>query len=48
MTPEEVSESVAGLAGTSPVRSGLEGVVGTLVTSLLVAGTTGFWVRKKA
>ena len=37
----------AGLAATTPVRSALEGVVGTVITSVVVAAITGIWVRRK-
>ena len=47
MSQEALDESVAGLATTSPVRSALEAVAGTMAVSLLTAAITGIWVRKK-
>ena len=47
MSQAEVDQSVAALAGTSPVRSGVEGVVGTMVVSLVVAAGVGIWLRKR-
>lgn len=48
LSDAEVADLVAATAGASPVRSALEGVVGTLVTSLIVAAVAGIWFRKKA
>ena len=47
MSQEAVDEAVAGIAGASPVRSALEGVVGTMVTSLVAAAIAGIWLRKE-
>ena len=47
MTDEQVDETVAATAATSPLKSAFDGVVGTMVTSLIVAGIAGFWLRKK-
>lgn len=47
MTREAVEEAVAGTAATSPARSAVEGVIGTLVTSLVVAAISGIWLRRK-
>jgi len=47
LSQEAIDESVAGIAGTSPIRSAFEGVVGTVVTSLVVGAITGIWVRRK-
>ena len=47
MDPNEIDETVAGLAATSPVRSAMEGAVGTLVTSVVVAAIGGIWLRRK-
>ncbi len=43
----EVDDLVAATANTSPVKSALDGVVGTMVTSLVVAAIAGVWLRKK-
>jgi hypothetical protein len=48
MTAAEVDRLVADPAATSAVRSAFDGVVGTLVTSLVVAGVAGVWLRQKA
>jgi hypothetical protein len=44
----EVDDLVAATAATSPVRSAFDGVVGTMMTSLVVAAIAGAWLRKKA
>lgn len=44
---DEVAELVAATAATSPVRSAFDGVVGTMVTSLVVAAIAGAWLRRK-
>ena len=43
----EVADLVAATAATSPVKSAFDGVVGTMVTSLVVASIAGGWLRKK-
>jgi hypothetical protein len=48
LSAEEVVDLVAATAATSPVRSAVDGVVGTMVTSLVVAAIAGAWLRKKA
>jgi hypothetical protein len=47
LSEAEVAGQVAATAATSPVRSAVDGVVGTLVTSLLVAAIAGGWLRRK-
>ncbi len=47
LAEDEVADLVAATAATSPVRSAFDGVVGTLVTSLVVAAVAGVWLRKK-
>ncbi|NNE45212.1 MAG: DUF4199 domain-containing protein [Rhodothermales bacterium] len=47
MSEAEVTDLVAATANTSPVRSAVDGVVGTIATSLMVAAIAGVWLRKK-
>lgn len=47
MSQDEVDQSVAAIAGTSAVRSGVEGVVGTMVVSFVAAAVAGVWIRRK-
>lgn len=47
LTEDEVANLVAATAATSPVRSAFDGVVGTMVTSLIVAAIAGRWLRNK-
>ena len=47
LAQEAIDESVAGIAATSPVRSAFDGVMGTVVVSLVVAAITGIWVRRE-
>ena len=47
LSDTEVEELVAATANTSPVKSAFNGVVGTMVTSLVVAAIAGVWLRKK-
>jgi len=47
LTEDEVADLVAATAATSPFRSAFDGVVGTMVTSLIVAAIAGGWLRKK-
>ena len=46
-SPEEVRDLVAATAATSPVRSAVDGVVGTMVTSVVMAAIAGVWLRKR-
>lgn len=46
-TEERIRETVSGLAATSPTRSAFEGVVGTMVVSVMVAALAGVRIRKK-
>ena len=48
MSAGEVDELVAATAATSPIRSAMDGVVGTMGTSLIVAAIAGGWLRNKA
>ncbi len=43
----EVEDLVAATAATSPAKSAFDGVIGTMITSLVVAAIAGFWLRKK-
>lgn len=43
----EVADLVEATANTSPLRSAFDGVVGTMVTSLIVAAIAGIWLRRK-
>lgn len=43
----EVEAMVAATAATSPAQSAFSGVVGTMVTSLVVAAVAGGWLRRK-
>ena len=47
LSQEEVEELVDATAATSSVRSALEGVMGTLVVSSVVAAIAGVWLRRK-
>ena len=47
LTEDEVADLVAATAATSPFRSAFDGVVGTMVTSLIVAAIAGGWLRNK-
>ncbi|MBO6575178.1 MAG: DUF4199 domain-containing protein [Rhodothermales bacterium] len=47
LSEAEVEDLVAATENTSAVRSAFDGVVGTMVTSLLVAAIGGIWIRKK-
>lgn len=47
LSEDGVADLVAATAATSPVRSAADGVVGTMVTSLLVAAIAGGWLRRK-
>ena len=47
LSEDEVAELAAATAAASPVRSAFEGVVGTMMTSLVVAAIAGAWLRKK-
>ena len=47
LSEEEIRDTVAATAATSPVRSASDGVVGTMVTSLVAAAVAGIWLRKK-
>jgi len=47
LTEDEVADLVAATAATSPLRSAFDGVVGTMVTSLIVAAIAGVWLRNK-
>ncbi len=47
LSEPEVTQMVAATAATSPIGSALDGVVGTMATSLLVAIIAGAWLRKK-
>lgn len=47
LSADEVEELVAGTAATTSVSSAFSGMLGTFVTSVLVAGIAGFWLRKK-
>lgn len=47
LSDEEVEDLVAATANTSPVRSAVDGVIGTMATSLVVSGIAGVWLRKK-
>ena len=44
---QEVEDLVTATAATSPIRSAFDGVVGTMATSLIVAGLAGLWLRKR-
>ena len=47
LSEDEVADLVTATAATSPVRSAFDGVVGTMVTSLVVAAVAGVWLRSK-
>ena len=47
LSETEVEDLVSTTANSSGVQSALSGVIGTLVTSLIVAAVAGFWLRKK-
>jgi hypothetical protein len=47
LAEDEVVDLVAATAATSPVRSAFDGVIGTMVTSVVVAAVAGVWLRKK-
>ena len=47
LSEDEVADLVTATAATSPIRPAFDGVVGTLVTSLVVAAIAGIWLRKK-
>ena len=48
MAPDVIEQTVAGLAATTPVRTAVEGVVGTLVVSVVVAAVAGIWLRRES
>lgn len=48
LSADEVADLVTATAATSPVRSAVDGVVGTVATSLVVAAIAGVWLRKTA
>lgn len=47
LSDAEVEDMVSATAATSPIRSAIDGVIGTMATSLVVAAIAGFWFRKK-
>ena len=47
LSEDEVADLVAATAATPPVKSAFDGVIGTLVTSLVAAAIAGIWLRKK-
>jgi hypothetical protein len=47
LSGDEVADLVAATAAASPVRSAFSGVIGTVATSLGVAGIAGGWLRRK-
>jgi hypothetical protein len=47
LSADDVAELVEATAATSPVRSAFDGVIGTTVTSLVVAAVAGVWLRRK-
>jgi len=46
MSEAEVADLVAATANTSSFKSALDGVVGTIITSFVVAAIAGIWIRK--
>ena len=46
LSEAEVGEQMAATSAFSPVRSALDGVVGTIATSLLVGMIAGVWLRR--